>query len=180
MINLIPPHARKQVKFEYWVRVVSVWVLLIATALLIVGFLLVPSYVLIQSQLAASERQYQEAVAGGASYAELEEEVAIANKNAAKLLSGGSTLLFTSILDELELVTDDTITLTSIDLKRTESNTVESMSVRGVADSRIDLVAYRDAIEAHNFFTSAELPIENLAKDKDVPFNITVVLKQPK
>jgi len=180
MINLIPPHARQQVKFEYWIRVVSVWVLLVATALFIVGFLLVPSYVLIQSQLAASSVQYEEAVAGGASYAELEAAVTTANKNAAKLLSGGGSLLFTSILDELELVTDASISLTSIDIKRTESNTIESMSVRGVADSRIDLVAYRDAIEAHNFFTSAELPIENLAKDKDVPFNITVVLKQPK
>tara|TARA_B100000745_G_scaffold285608_1_gene220949 strand:- start:1881 stop:2423 length:543 start_codon:yes stop_codon:yes gene_type:complete len=179
MINLIPPHARKQVKIEYWVRVSSVWVLMVALGLCVVLVLMVPSYILIRSQLNTYQEQYSQALADSVSYQELEDAVVTANRYAQKLLSYKSPVSFTGIIDELKLVTDDTIELSYVDIKRTESGEVETMVVKGEAQTRIDLVAYRDAIEAHPFFTSADLPISNLAKDKEVPFSITVAIKQP-
>ena len=106
MINLIPPHARKQVKIEYWVRAVSVWILLAAAGLIIFAVLLVPSYVLINAQRNAYEASYAEAAANDASYKELEASVQQANDHAAKLMTQrvSYTYTYTDILDELDLL----------------------------------------------------------------------------
>lgn len=179
MINLIPPHARKQVRIEYWVRSVSVWVLLAAIALFIVGVLFAPTYVLIHSQLSAYEDSYAAAAANDASYKELEASVRIANANAQKLLTGGAVHSYTNILEEVDLITNETIVLEEVRMERTSVGLIEQITLRGVAATRIALVAYQEAIEAHAFFETADLPISNLAKDKDVPFSMTVTLKLP-
>jgi hypothetical protein len=178
MINLIPPHARKTVKIEYWVRVGTVWTILVAIGLLIAAVFFLPSYVLIKSQLSAYESSYNEASASDASYQGLESEVQLANAQAQRLLTNEATYSFTSILDELELLTTEAIEVEEITMERSETLELKQFTIRGTAATRIDLVAYRDAIEAHSFFTSAELPISNLAKDRDVPFSVTVTVTQ--
>ena len=176
MINLIPPHARKKVKIEYWVRTCTVWTMLMASGLLITAVFFLPSYVLIRSQLSAYESSYNEAAASDASYQGLESEVRMANAQAQRLLANETEYSFTSILDELDLLTTEAIEVEEITMTRSETLELKEFTIEGTAATRIDLVAYRDAIEAHNFFTSAELPISNLAKDRDVPFNITVTV----
>lgn len=176
MINLIPPHARKQVKIEYWIRVVSVWVLLSAIALLVVAVLLVPSYTLVRSQLSAYEATYQQAAEWDASYKELEVEVAEANTNAKQLLLGSDSLKFTVVLQEIETLAGASIMVDSVDMEREETGVLETFEVKGIAATRAALVAYRDAIEQHELFASAALPISNLAKDREVPFSITVTI----
>lgn len=178
MINLIPPYARKQVKTEYWVRVAFVWMLLVACGLCIVLILMVPSYLLVHAQLTTYQEQYSQVIADSASAQELEAAVANANTYAQKLLSDESSPAVTGIIDELTRITSDTISLSFLDINRTESGAVETIVVKGEAQTRTDLVAYRDAILADPLFTTADLPIANLAKDKEVPFSITITLKQ--
>jgi len=51
--------------------------------------------------------------------------------------------------------------------------------VQGTASRREDLVALKQAIEAHELFASAEVPLADLAKEREVPFTITITLAEP-
>ena len=61
MINLIPPHARKAITREYWIRVVTVWMFLATFALMVIVALQIPTYVLINSLDAVLEGQFSDA-----------------------------------------------------------------------------------------------------------------------
>ena len=176
MINLIPPHARKQVKVEYWIRVFSVWILLITAACTMFGLLLIPSIVLIQSQLHVYDGAYQTANDQNNIYEQLEQDVRIANEVAQQLSSIETFPLFTTVISDLESVAKDRVTLSSVSFTRNEEDVVEQIQIVGTANSRSLLVQFRDALESHVSFDSAELPLSSLAKDKDVPFSITILV----
>lgn len=48
-----------------------------------------------------------------------------------------------------------------------------TVSISGTARSRNDLIAYKNALEKEDTFEDIDLPVSNLAKDTDVPFNIS-------
>ena len=177
MINLIPPHARKYVQVEYWIRVGTVYFLLLSVTLVMVAALLIPTYVLITSQLQVYEEQYTETEAQNASYAELEQIVTVANATAQRVLQRAKEPSFSTLLEELSAVTDASIRLNTVTMNRDpKTKNIEQVQISGDASTREALAAFRNALEAHERFASAELPLSNLAKDKDVPFNITIVI----
>ena len=176
MINLIPPHARKQVRIEYWVRVISVWVLLVTSAFVIIGLLLIPSLVLVRSQLQVYDGAYQTASDQNDVYKSLEKEVRDANNIAQQLMSTEGTPLFTELIEDVENIAKGKVTIQSISFQRNEQGIVEKINIMGNSESRVLLVAFRNAIEQHDAFSSAELPLSNLAKDKDIPFSIEIVV----
>lgn len=178
MINLLPPHARKQVKIEYWIRAVSVWILLVTCACLAVGLLLFPSLVLISSQLALYDDEYAAASSQNESYGKIAAEIDIANQISAKLMEVERAPLFSGLLMEIDAVANEDIAVKSIVMERT-NGTVESIIMTGEAVSRVALVEFRDELEKHARFDSVELPLSNLAKDKEVPFSITVTVLPP-
>ena len=180
MINLIPPHARKDVKLEYWVRVVSVWLFLMSFALIITGVLMVPSLVSIQSQLQWYNNSFQQASLENEANKQLEENINRANTIAQKLIQDNNTILFSSILSDIQKATNNTIIINTVSITRQEEDAVGPIQLAGIAESRGALVTFRDTLESYDMFDSIELPLSNLAKDKDIPFNITVTVSVPK
>jgi len=175
MINLLPPNARKQVQIEYWVRVSSVWILLLGLAFIMISFLLVPSLILVQSQLAVYDGEYQNASSQNDVYENLEQEVRVANGIAAQLINSDTDALFSALLSEVENIAGTSVVLEAISFSRVEGK-VESIQITGDAPSRATLVQFRDSLEESSLFESAALPLSNLAKDKDVPFSITILV----
>lgn len=53
MINLLPPEAKRVVKKEYMLRVYTIWMFLLASVILIVSVLQIPSFVLAKGQIKA-------------------------------------------------------------------------------------------------------------------------------
>jgi len=175
MINLIPPHARKQVQLEYWIRVVSVWAVLIALVCAIIGILLLPSYLLVQAQLSEQALLYTNASAKNDSYTALENDVRTANEAAAKLLDTDTEPLFSMYLNMLDTMAQGLVSLENVTFAREQGN-VDSIQITGVAGSRTLLSQFQNTIEAHPLILSAKVPLSNLAKDKDIPFNINVII----
>lgn len=173
MINLIPPSAEKQVQREYWVRVASIWMILFGFAFAIVALLNVPVYILVRSQLDSFLQEYKEATDMTDTF--IASEVAIANANEiVRLLAKEDPVEpFSRILKEIEGLRGASITILDFTISRTE-NVLDPIVVSGVANSRLELSEFRDAIEESEFFASAQLPLSNLAKDKDIPFTITI------
>lgn len=179
MINLIPPEAKKHVRNEYWVRVISVWLMLLGAGALMVGVLYVPVYVLIQSQLESYSSKYEVASSENSEFVAAEKEVQRANTVALLLSSKKESVKFSDLLETLESLSGPAVAINDFSFSRTETEKVSNITIIGIAQSRQALVAFSQAIENDELFESAEIPISNLAKDSDIPFSIRIVLATP-
>ena len=174
MTNLIPPSAKKQVQTEYWVRVCSVWMMLIGAAFLFVSILFVPAYVLVQSQLEAFALEFDAANTLSESFEESKATLVQANTIAKALATEDTSIRFTSLLDILEVLAGQQVTVNTFTLSK-KDGVISAITISGQATTRHALVAFSDAIEANALFASADIPLSMLAKDKDLPFTLTIV-----
>jgi len=136
---------------------------------------MVPSLILVQAQLAVYDGEYQAASTQNIVYEKLERDVLVANSIATQLVTSDGDRLFSDIISEVEGIASRTVVLNSIAFSRIDDD-VKSVLITGEAASRSLLVEFRDTLEKNPLFESAALPLANLAKDKDVPFSITIIV----
>lgn len=162
---------------EYWIRVVSVWFSLLAVAALILAVLNVPVYILIQNQLQTYSSLYEDASAQNTSFEQIESEIVLANNTAVLLATAQKVDPIVKYLELVDANTNENVTLNSYKLLRT-GNVIGDIVISGVAADRESLVDFSSSLEDIEDFVSAEIPLSNLAKDRNIPFTINVVLKK--
>ena len=173
MINLIPPQAKKKLKAEYWVRVFSVWLMLWSAALLVGAGILLPAYVLIDSQVTVYEASAAEASLKVASYENVSTSLVQASQQA-KIINDAALLpVFSEYIDLFSSLENKDVQITDISFSNTEVG-IAPMVMSGMASDRHSLALFRDRLLADDRIVSVDLPISNLASDKDIKFNITV------
>ena len=175
MANLIPPAAKQDILTEYWVRIASVWFILLGAAALTLAVLHVPVYVLIQNQLQTYSSLYDNAAEESTSFEKAEAEIVRANDTVTLLATARNVRPLVPYVSEIEALAGSAIEINSLTMSRT-GTVLESIQVSGVAASREALVSFSQAVEAADNFTSAEIPLSNLAKDSNIPFTINVLL----
>lgn len=175
MINLIPPAAKKAVKQEYWIRVSTVWLLLWAAAVVVGGATLLPTYVLINSQLQVYSATTAAASEKVASYKDIADAL-VQTSNQARLIVDTARLEpFSTQFALIQSVTTSDILLLGLTSKRTASGFIP-FTVSGIAKNRKALADFRDRLLAEDRVTTVDLPIANLAQDKDIMFTLTITL----
>jgi hypothetical protein len=175
MINLIPPTAKRAMRREYWQRVVFVWLILLSGVLLLIGVLTAPSFVLVQSQLQAYELQLQSATAVASSQDELTDVITTTNTQTQIAYAAGE---LPNISQYIQAVTDlvgTEVTLSQFDVQR-DGSLVPEIVVSGIATSRVGLTQFSERIEADPIFTEANIPLENLAANENIPFTLRIVI----
>lgn len=179
MTNLIPPDAKQRVKKEYWIRVVSVWGILLAICFVIFTALLFPTYVLFNTQLDALATEIsREENERAAEYAAAEEAMAVANDTADQLIDVSRASGALELLQAVEAVLTPEITLDSFAYDR-KGEKLNSITIQGTAANRTSLAAFAEALKRSPHFTQAEVPVSSLVRDSDLPFSINVVVTPP-
>ena len=178
MANLIPPDAKKAIVTEYWFRVLIMWFILTGLGLLFVAVLQVPTFMLLQSHAKSFNDAYNETQEKVDGFKDGEKSIDDANKLAKLLSAQAESTPLSEVMEILDEVAGNDIAITDMDFKKNE-NVLSEINVRGVALSREALAGFSTDIEEHSLFETAELPFSNLAKDKDISFNITVVAALP-
>ncbi len=172
MINLIPPAARAKIVKEYWFRVIAVWMFLLGTGCLIVASLLLPTYMLLRSELTTLRNQVMDNEVKVASFSTSAAELTKAMEQTRVLLTGGvmtPATTFDRALSELAG--------TAVQINATQFNFSTSsvtIMITGVANTRTDLATFRDVVEGSPLFSNAVLPISSLIKDRDLDFTMTI------
>jgi hypothetical protein len=180
MVNLIPQAAKRHLVFEYYVRVVSVWLFLIMGAMLVLGMLLIPVSALVILQLKVYTETFNRVSADNATFGDSEKTVLAANVLASELNKINTYQPIWNHVAAVQSLAEANISIESISLERSKTGAVETITVTGEAATRGALAAFRDRIENEPRFKSAALPISNLAKDKDVPFSIVITVNTTK
>lgn len=172
MANLIPPDAKKDIILEYWFRVATIWLLLVGFGLCMVIILKIPTLVLIEAQLRTFSGVYDAAQDKKETFEASETILKDANDISTILSRYDPGIAFSEIISILDEIAGG-VAVNSIRLVREES-TIKKIEISGIANTRSDLANFSRDIEAHELFEEAELPISNLAKDKDIGFSIDI------
>lgn len=175
MINLIPPEARRRIVTEYWVRVVTAWLFLLAVAATVVGALLLPAYVLVTSQVRSSATEADSARARVGDHDTTTKVLDAAGEEARLIAASAQEPQLTHVIEMIEELIPSGVEATAYTLAR-QTGAVAPVLVRGTADTRTGLAAFRDALLGHPRIAKVDLPISNFAKDRDISFTVTITI----
>lgn len=176
MINLIPPSAKKSIQTEYWLRVLSVWCTLWSVALLMGSAVLVPSYVLIVSQVKVYADSAQEASQKILDFENVSKDLGRSSQQAGTLLLGLKQPLMSEYISRFKELEKPGINISKITMSRNETG-LAGAQIAGQAENRQALADFRDRLRGEATIAGVDLPISNLAKDKDIQFALTVTFK---
>ncbi|MFN3188201.1 MAG: hypothetical protein ACK42D_01490 [Candidatus Paceibacteria bacterium] len=173
MINLIPPAAKKRVVIEYWVRAVSLWAFLGGSALLLMSTLFIPLNIYVVNQ-----ESYLATLLAGNEFQQSNHEqntalIFKANQQALFLLQDKKEYTLYELLPTLQQFAGSDVDLEDVALVQAKD---PMLSVGGMALTRQSLVEFRNSLEKHEDFLTVNLPINNLIKESEVPFVITISL----
>lgn len=177
MANLIPPNAKRAVTIEYWLRVVTVWCVLIGFGFIAVALLRLPTFVLVQSQLQAFSSAYDEAVDKTSTFEDAQETIVAANELSRLLVDEESQTAFSEMVEILDDIGGTDVRINEFRFS-TDAEGENGIVISGVAATRVALADFSKDIEAHPLYAEAELPISNLAKDRDIAFSINISLEE--
>jgi hypothetical protein len=178
MINLIPRSAKKNIVTEYWVRVLSTWLLLWAFALMCGAAILFPAYILVSSQVAVYEESALLASQKVADYESASVALVRASQQAREVVQQNEALTVSSYLDLFTDLQGPDISISRLTLTQ-EGEEILPINITGSATDRQSLASFRDRMLDNAQITEVNLPISNLASDKDILFSITVTMNNP-
>jgi hypothetical protein len=174
MINLIPPSAKRGVTYEYWKRVITVWLYLASAALVILTVFLLPTQVVLRSEIQTLTDIVNAGVDRVANYDISATELVEASGLARLLLENQATNTPSELINILTKHAGGTVVLSNFQF--TKLTTLGGITLSGMAQSRQALAQFRDTVTADAHFSAVNLPISNLIKDKDLLFSMEITL----
>lgn len=178
MINLIPPAGYKVLKREYLLRVSASFFFLMAVILFILAVSLAPTYILTSAQIADYKVRINNVEDDALVFGEAERQATEAHTVLTQLQTNGNSVLTSDILHEIESVAPTGISFKTFSLSTAGQNATQTVQVQGIAPTRAALIQFKNAIENTTLFEKAEVPIADLARDADLPFSITILLRK--
>ena len=166
MLNIIDDKGRALLKTHYRKRAVTAvaWMFFVLCLVGVAG--LVPAYLLGKAELALLKASTENAApsASAAALASTTEELG--------LLGPAPTLVEPFIAEAVSAEVPG-ISLTNFSFSLSPT----TREISGISNNRTALVNFAAALEAKPDFTSVNLPVNNLAKDTNIPFTISIALK---
>lgn len=175
MTNLLPPRAKKQIVLEYWVRMISMWLVVWSVSMLVGSLTLYPTYRLIGD----SSQNYAQSVADAtertSAYNEISTMLERATRQAQAIIVADRAPSLSNISSDIKKESRLGVTLESLQLSRTDTG-ISDVQVAGEAVDRQSLAMFKNRLEQLEYVSSVELPIANLAENKDINFTLTVAI----
>jgi len=179
-MNLLTDTEKENLKKGLNTRFAIISLFLISLSFLIGVIMLVPSYLLTKEHLS---------IAGVSKSPEADENLSreIANLPAEinpKLEIFRSHLKDFGTVDTISKIImflPESVTINSLSLSR-DQNQKEmkgvSVLISGIANDRDSLVSFSSSLKGSGYFSSVEIPVSNLTKEKNVPFSINIFIDQ--
>ncbi|MEY2641247.1 MAG: hypothetical protein RL150_640 [Candidatus Parcubacteria bacterium] len=182
MLRLLLPTEKKMLRLEYAKRMLTLASLMVAFVLAAWGVAQLPGYVLLTAEarvLHESLRVATDPVLNKDREA-LKEELRMVSKQL-RLIDVPAYQVSQVLAHVTEAQTRaiglSSIAFDTISGETEEEGTTGMLVLTGVAQTRVALLQFRDALRANKeLISDVDLPLASLAKDIDVPFVITITL----
>ncbi len=173
MINLLPPQGKSLTVREYWVRVLSVWGFLLSAVCVLSTFFFAPSYVLVQLQIRGTNESVQVEDDSQTEYKTKEDVIRKTNVLIEQLSTSKESSSISEIMEEIVDRAGTDIFIENFDFTFAEQNPTKA-TIQGMAENRNQLAEFKRTLEDSGRLEAVTLPISDLAREKDLPFTITV------
>lgn len=178
LTNLLPGDRLTAVKQDYFWRLGTLIIFILALLIVAHGLLLVPTYHYVSGEKARQEELLAQASEqlGLKEGKDITERLAALQSNAGQLIKLKSGSHISSIVEEVLSIPRAGITITSLSfapiLPRRDE--VGHVQIRGTASTRDTLQNYKEALASVPGVTLVELPINAYAKERDIQFDISL------
>ena len=155
-------------------RMSATYCILISIVAILLTVALVPTYVLVHAQM-NGVTAHQGGSAADTDIAGIEDDVAKTEAIIAELKKAPAASDMSEIIHEIEKSAPAGISFKTFGMEQVKG-VIGPVRVQGTAQRREDLIAFKQAIEAHALFQTATVPIADLARERDVQFSMTVAV----
>jgi len=177
LTNLLPSSYARQLRHSYFMRLLTVTVIVGIFLLFIHALLLVPSYLYASTRLSAANRELDKISTNSATAEEQQAQTRVrALQTDVKYLDRLSTTPTASgAIRALLLVPKPGVNLSGFSYTAPQAAGGDaSMLITGTASTRDALRSYTLALGALPYIKNVDLPISAYAKESDIPFTLTV------
>jgi len=149
---------------------------LVWSVFIIVGALIsLPAYVLISSQIAVYEDAANEASERVFQYENVSAALIKSSQQARLALDEAEKINFSDYITLFRNLEGDEIQINKINISKGIDG-IKPVLISGVAGGRQSLAIFRDKLLALDEVSEVDLPISNLAREREIPFTITIVM----
>ena len=176
MINLLPIEEKKRTRRDYIFRLLTVALGAVSVSTLIGIVTLFPSYFIADflKRTAIEKAEISRKTNGEDNQENIIKILKETQQKLEILSSEREQASLRTVFDTAINYKPSTIILTGLVYQK-ESEDKATFTISGVADSREDLLVFSVNLERDVLFDDVELPVSNLAKDKDIKFTLTIV-----
>ena len=179
MTNVLPPHAKKQITVEYWVRVVCAWVVVWSVFLMIGAVLLWPTYVLLSGKTAAYGDFASRTEERTIEYNQLAQQLVTATQQSQYVVQLSQREKLSGVLDDVwRAAGAHPVDVSFVSLTKSDG-VLPSFTVGGEAIDRLALAGFRNELLSLPYVSDVTLPFSDLAESQDISFTLVVTLTPP-
>lgn len=181
MFNVLPQEEKSAVEKEYKLRRLVVLTMLLVVTLCIGMVLMFPTYLnshINNQNVSEALRLVSEELSKGSTKVTTPEEVASLREKITILNASKQQASPYAIFFQVLKVKTANIRVADFVYKKGEAPEPDTLVLIGNSRTRDALTQFDRALEAQSQFASVDLPISNLAKDKDIDFTLTITLRQ--
>ncbi|MEN9621809.1 MAG: hypothetical protein RLZZ67_243 [Candidatus Parcubacteria bacterium] len=173
MFTFLPEEYKKIALKEYRFRLVVLCLGLSFALFLIATAFSIPTFAIINAQKESALLE-RTALLNGLKEdpSLLEKEVIILNQKINLIAETSGNLTLISVIEKVPVQKGSSIALTSLSFKR--GGKAGTISISGVASSRDALVSFSKRLQGEPSFSKINLPVGALARNKDIPFSLTI------
>jgi hypothetical protein len=173
--NLLPPIEKKALRIEYYVRLGTVIVFLITSAVGIGAVSLLPTYLKLRSEIDAITLDSGSPQAETASTTVMGDQAIISDTKRTLMLFEATLgkQQVTDIIRAAFAVRPDTVTISGV----TYDQATRSVTLEGVATTRDALVGFAHTLEDTSTFGRVPLSISDLAKNTNIQFRLNLAIE---
>lgn len=174
--NLLPSSKRRALRREYFVRLVTVAFGLATLLVVVLGVLLVPTYIYAQAQAAREQAQLNQ-IASSASSAQERSVNSQINSVKADIAYLGRLSAQPTASDAIRAilaVPHPGVTISGFTYTAPTATSQAQMGITGKASTRATLRSYVASLGQLSYVSNADLPISAYAKDSAIPFTVTL------
>jgi hypothetical protein len=168
--NLLPNDIKKKIKREYYMRLLSVFLLTLSVSVVVGVFSLLPTYIKMSQDFKLKQKDYTNIQDANAIREDTQKEVLKTKTMLSVIDENLKKKKLTDLLFEALKCKPEGVDVVAFSFNRNSNN----LTLDGVAKTRNLVVEYAKKLEENKNFTKVPIPISDLAKNSNLNFRLSI------
>ncbi len=173
-INLLPAIRARMIRKTYFIRLATIIFFALATTVFLYGILSIPTYIYLNSEVEGQQQVLStlKVQLSKQHIEEVEKRITKLNNNSKFLETINGHITASGVVRRVLTVPRVGVTLSQITYFVSKTTKKITVMISGNAGTRNELQQYQRDLQNTSFISSADLPVDVYAKEKDIAFTM--------